>query len=742
MLQTTAAPSLIPSSQRPIPLVERADLIKECMSFRGILYVVVKDPIALKYHRLRPEQAHVLERLDAEITPEDLRDEMARRYPGTHWTVRGLQSLISDLHEKRLVTSVRAGQEHGLARQRRKNKLKKIKQTLQSFLFLKLPGWDPTRALDVLAPWTSWVFHPLMVVTTLVALCGSALFLLIHFDEFTSALPEFNQFFGWPNLLWLWATIAVTKIIHEFGHGLTCRRFGGECHEMGVMLLVFSPTLYCDVSDSWMMKNKWHRIFIGAAGMYVEAIVSVFALFIWWNTQEGLLNHLALNVYFITTVSSVVFNLNPLMRLDGYYMLSDFLEIPNMRQQADRMVGETFGQYCLGIEPQPDPFAPDSGKAWFVTYAIASQVYKYVLIISISIFLYTVLKPYRLQSVGAALAAVSVVGLLVRPIMGTVKMIRRPHDKPLSKLKMAATLAVLSVITAVILQIPVPTILQASFYLEPHDVRRIYTLQPGELIDIRKRPGDTVEPGEVIAVFENHELDLERERLTSQLQIARDQVDLYRRQADSTQQLLAEQTAESVEAQISDLDERIERLTVTAPAAGVLVAPAKHPEPPIESRREQLARWWGQPLDDRNLNAFFDSRTELAALAPTSEMDAVLLVDQADRLDVREGDIVGIKFDHLPDRRFEGTVAEFSLRQSDMAPGPLSNKAGGGVATVTDPSGQERLQSAAYQAKVPLSDPDNDLLPGLRGKARCLIRERPLGTILWRYIRKTFLFRL
>lgn len=742
MLQTAAAPSIMPSSQRPIPLVQRADLIKERMTFRNILYVVIKDPIALKYHRLRPEQAYVLERLDGEVSLEELRDEMARLYPGTYWTVRGLQTLVGDLHQKRLVVSNRAGQEHGLARQRRKNKLQKLKQTAQNFLFLRLPGWDPVRALDVLYPWTAWLFHPITVFTTLFSLAASALFVLIHFDEFSSALPAFNQFFGWPNLMWLWLTIAITKIIHEFGHGLTCRHFGSECHEMGVMLLVFSPTLYCDVSDSWMDKNKWHRIYIGAAGMYVEAIVSVFALFVWWNTQDGLLHHLALNVYFITTVSSVIFNLNPLMRLDGYYMLSDFLEIPNMRQKADKLVGETFGKYCLGIEPQPDPFAPDSGKFWFVTYAIASQLYKYFIIIAISIFLYTVLKPYRLQSLGAAVAFMSIAGLLIRPFWSVIKMVRQPREKPLSKWKMGATLVVLAAIVSMVLRIPVPTILQAAFYLEPRDVRHVYTRVPGELVSVLKKPGELVTEGEPIAVLSNHEFDLRRQKLVSELEVAREQLRLHLELNDSTRESLARESIESLREQLAELDDQISRLTILAPATGRLVAPSRQEAPPLEAREEQLGRWWGIPLDERNIGALIDMRTEIASIAPTDEMEAVLLVDQADRLDISVGDEVGIKFDHLPDRRFVGTVAEFSHRQLETAPERLSNKAGGGVATVTDPSGRERLQSAAYQAKVPLEDSDGLLMPGLRGKARCLIRERPLGTIIWRYIRKTFLFRL
>ena len=104
------------------------------------------------------------------------------------------------------------------------------------------------------------------------------------------------------------------------------------------MLLVFTPCLYANVSDSWMLPNKYHRAFIGAAGIYVEAILASIATFIWWFSEPGLLNYLALSVMFICSVSTVLFNGNPLLRFDGYYILMDLLEIPNLRQKATEVM--------------------------------------------------------------------------------------------------------------------------------------------------------------------------------------------------------------------------------------------------------------------------------------------------------------------------------------------------------------------------------------------------------------------
>jgi putative peptide zinc metalloprotease protein len=188
--------------------------------------------------------------------------------------------------------------------------------------------------------------------------------------------------------------MGLVKICHEFGHGLSCKKFGGECHEMGLMFLVFTPCLYCNVSDSWMLPNKWQRVFIGAAGMYVELILASIATFLWWFSEDGMFNFLCLSVMFICSVSTVVFNGNPLLRFDGYYILMDILEIPNLRQKATEILKRWFQKNCLGLELQENPFLPHRNRFLFGIYTIASFVYRWVVAFSIIMFLNAVLKPY------------------------------------------------------------------------------------------------------------------------------------------------------------------------------------------------------------------------------------------------------------------------------------------------------------------------------------------------------------
>ena len=155
-----------------------------------------------------------------------------------------------------------------------------------------------------------------------------------HFDEVRARLPELSVFADWRNLVWLFATIGVVKVLHELGHALACKHFGGEVPEMGVLLLVFVPCLYCDVTDAWRFPSKWQRILVSAAGMLVELVIASVATIVWWYAQPGLVQLVALDVMIICTVNTLAVNGNPLLRYDGYYILSDLVESPNLWQRS------------------------------------------------------------------------------------------------------------------------------------------------------------------------------------------------------------------------------------------------------------------------------------------------------------------------------------------------------------------------------------------------------------------------
>jgi len=511
---------------------------------------------------------------------------------------------------------------------------------------------------------------------------------------------------------------------------------------MGIMLLVFSPCLYCDVTDSWMMKSKWHRIAIAAAGMYIEVLMSALAIFIWWNTQPGLLHHLCLNFFFVTTISTVIFNANPLLRFDGYYMMSDWLEIPNLRAKSDKLVRDTFAWWCLGIEPNEDPFMPETGRVWFVTYAIAASLYRWVILFSITMFLYTVLKPYRLQSVGIMLAVVSVGGIIVSSLMNLYKIVSAPRIEPMSKLKIGVSLTLLTAVIAGVMMIPIPWHLESAFLIEPNDVKHVYVTMPGKIKELKVQPGQVVKPGEILAQMTNPQIDDAMLTLKNEIKVQLAEQESYKLLDSPSEEYIAKIRIKGTQAQLDEYENQKNQLKIVAPIAGTVIAPPRKPEPKYDPAINRLSTWHGTPLDARNAGCFVDERTHLLSIAPDDRLQAILLIDQGDRNDLSIGEEMELKFEHLPHRTYKAQVKEISKRHLEFAPQSLSNKGGGSLPTVTDADGRERLMSVAYQATVLLEEDTDLVMSGMRGRARFLVDKRSAGEWIWRWFRRTFHFRL
>ena len=211
---------------------------------------------------------------------------------------------------------------------------------------------------------------------------------------------------------------------------------------------------------------------------------------------------------------------------------------------------------------------------------------------------------------------------------------------------------------------------------------------------------------------------------------------------DRAEMAMAEEMLESVNEQLNKILEQMQHLTVVAPISGKVIAPPRRPAPKIEQYRTRLGGWTGTPLDAKNFGEFLEDRTELLSIAPSDKMQAILFLDQADRHDVSTGLNVGLKFDHLPNRVFRGTISQIATAHSDFAPETMASKNGGLLATTADREGREQLQEAAYQATVVLDESTELLTPNLRGTARFMAANRSAFGWMWRYIRRTFHFKM
>lgn len=741
----TLADSLVSSSARKLAMRARPDLTARKHRYQGRTYWVVKEPVGLNYFRFQEEEYAILQMLDGYTSLDEIKEEFEAQFPPQKIGIEELQQFIGMLHRSGLIVANVPGQGHQLLLRRNERWRKEWMNRLSNVLSIRFKGIDPDRLLNWLYPKMKWIYSRWAVLICCLLGLSALSLVLVQFDVFQSKLPSFHQFFNLKNAVLLSIALGVTKVIHEFGHGLTCKHFGGECHEMGVMLLVLTPCLYCNVSDSWMLPNKWHRAAIGAAGMYIEMIIASICTFIWWFSEPGLLNHLCLSTMFVCSVSTLMFNSNPLLRYDGYYILSDVIEIPNLRQKATDILNRKLGEWCLGLEPQEDPFLPERNQIFFALYSVAAAIYRWVVVFSILWFLYEVWRPYRLEIIGQIIGVAALYGLLVQPFWKLGKFFYVPgRIEKVKKPRMYATLGVIAFVLLAVFFIPLPHRVYCTFEVQPRDAQKIFVNVPGELDEVLVKAGDVVEKDATLAKLSNLDVQLDIANLEGERDQNRTQLRSLERQRFRDQDAKLE--AETVRAALAAIEEQLEkrqidlqRLTLTSPVSGT-VLPA--PEEARHQNDKQLSSWWGTPLEERNLGTYLNKGVFFCQVGDPRRMEANLVVDQADVQYLRIGQEVDIKLDEAPFDLLRGEITEIANEPLRVSPKSLSNKAGGELATKTDESGVERPQAISYQVRVPLDDPEGLLKIGLKGRARIHTAPRTLGHRLWRYVTQTFNFRL
>lgn len=745
----TLADSLLSSADRKLPLRMRPDLSMRYHKYQGKPYWVVKEPIGLKYYRFQEEEFSILQMLDGTISFQEIKDRFEREFAPQKITLGDLQHFIGMLHRSGLLITGAEGQGRQLKKRRDETKRKEFLGKISNVLAIRFKGIDPEKLLNRLAPYTNWYFTKWAVMVFGMIGLGALLLIGTNFATFRSRLPAFHEFFGPQNWLWLGITLGLTKVLHEFGHGLSCKRFGGECHEMGVMFLVLTPCLYCNVSDSWLLPSKWHRAAIGAAGMYVELTMASIATFLWWfSDPASTINQISLSVMFICSVSTVLFNGNPLLRFDGYYILSDISEIPNLRQKSSKILQRFMAQYCLGLEQQEDPFLPQGNQIFFAMYTVAAVIYRWVVVFSILMFLNSVLEPYGLQVVGRVIACAGLYGLIIQPMWQLGKFLHVPGRMHQVKRKnISITVAIVVALILAFCLVPLPYSVKCAAQVQPRKPKTVYAGQEGSLEQILVKPGQIVKKGTPIAILENLplKLRLEEKKATLDRWIGQRKAMIKAgASSDRSQIRQAEIEIHNLRTKSIPRDEKeVEKLTVKAPADGVVFLPLhQKPRPAMEG---QLPAWSGSLLDEQNLGAILTSNDIICYIGDANEFEAELAIDQTDIDYVYPGQTVEILLEPYTNEELIGSIeseADISRQPMEITPDSLSFQAGGTIATRTDATGLQRPLSATFQVFVPLQNPDNRLIRGMRGRAKIAADPQSLGQRLYRYAMKTFRFDL
>lgn len=746
----TLADSIVSSSSRKLAIRVRPDLKARKQRYQGRVYWVVKDPVGLQYYRFEEEEFAILQMLDGQSSLEEIAEQFEAEFPPQTIRVEELQNFIGMLHRSGLVLSDSPGQGVQLKKRRDEKRKKEILGAMSNVLAFRFKGFDPERILNAMYPWVSWFFTPLATWLSIGLALSALSLVIVQFDIFQSKLPSFQSFFSAQNWLLIGGVLAVTKIIHEFGHGMSCKHFGGECHEMGVMFLVLTPCLYCNVSDSWMLPSRWHRAAIGAAGMYVEVVIASIATFIWWFSEPGMLNYICLNIMFVSSVSTILFNANPLLRYDGYYILSDIMEIPNLRQKASSILSRKLGKWCLGLEEPEDPFLPKRNQGLFALYTVASFFYRWFVLLSILFFLNKVFEPYGLKVIGQLIAMVSLYGLIVMPFVKIYKFFKVPGRwSKVKKVRLFATIGVLAALVAAAFMVPFPSSVMCSFELQPRDATSVYVEVQGRVEEIAVEAGQKVESGDLLVRLSNVDLDIEIARLRGQVAALKEELNTLERISfkDESAGLQLDTIRESLRAKNEELEKKLfdsKRLEITAPVAGTVIPPPPKRDESTE-QRVRLASWSGSPLEKTNLGATYSPDAQhnlLCQIGDANAWDAVLVIDQRDLDLVLPGQEVRLMFEESAYKVFVSHIEGIADDEMEAISPRLASTSGGVVPAQADPDGVVRPLTTSYQAGVPLDDPQGMFRNGLVGQARIKTSPRTLAARLGRYLRRTFRFDL
>jgi putative peptide zinc metalloprotease protein len=743
----------LPSSdlerRKQVKLRLRPDLEIAPQRYEGRTFFIVKDPVGLRYYRFKEQEHFLLQLMDGGHTLDDAQKEFEKRFRPERLTLEDLEQFGQQLLTVGLAhnDSPQAGQQ--LYDRRKKRLRREWAATLTNILYIKIPIFDPDKLLRRMLPYLRWIFTTWFFALSMGVMLAAVALVLTHFETFRDKLPAYHQFFNVHTMINLWIALGAVKVIHEFGHGLSCKAFGGEVHEMGALFLCLSPCLYCNVSDAWTLPNKWHRIIISFAGIYVELIIAALATFVWWNSASyPFLNNLSLSLMVVCSVSTVVFNGNPLMRFDGYYILADWLEIPNLRDRANRFLQKLVMEHCLGIEVQREQYMTLARKWLFVSYAIVSYLYRWVVTFSILYFLWMFLKPHKLGAISAMLAMAaggSMVGWpLWRLAQGINKRGRLPDMK--SRRVLITTGVVLLVLVVFFLvPLPVSRVRQTGVVqLQPDAVVKVFVPYPGGILErVYAQNGELVEEHQVLARFHNLEKENELGQARTNYEIAEVRVRALQDQSDKTfdtgerSRLQRDKVQAAAERdryleQVRGLDRALKELEIRAPRAGIVLG-----MPNVD----EVGKYWDTETREQATVPFcsIGDPAELRVLVPVGPADYRLLDDDLHKTDKTDSLRVTVRIQGRSDQTWEGHVAPLPETEAKDVPAALTNRCGGPLAV--KPSANPYVyvpQSQQWLVGVDLQQKDRAMCPGTLAQVKIHCRWRTMAWWTWRTLSSTF----
>ena len=532
--------------------------------YRSTVWYILRDETTGKHHRFNEAAYNFIRCIDGQRTVNDiwetLQQELADDAPTQDEVIR----LLGTLHfANHLISNITPDVEELIDRRKQERK-KRLLTKFGNPMSLRFPLLDPDTFLHKFMPYVAPLFSRVAGFIALILILYAALQTVRNWELLSSYAAE-NALSPY-NLFLMWLVYPVIKTLHELGHGFAVKRWGGEVHELGIMLLVLMPVPYVDCSAASSFRSKYQRMAVSAAGIVIELVLASIALLIWLNIQQGLVSDILFNVMLIGGVSTLLFNGNPLLKFDGYFVLSDAAEIPGLGPRAIRYFGYLLQKYIFKVQSLQSPVMASGESAWFLVYGPAAFVYKLFIMVAITLF---VANQYFFF--GVLLACWALFMQLVMPIIKWLKFLfGSPVLMQKRERALIITTATLVLVTAFIFIVPVPhnTVTEGVVWLPEKSFVRASA--NGFVDSVLVKQGEQVNSGDSLIATDDPLINARLKLLKSQyreLEIKHSTLlkdDIV--QADITQDEL-----QLMQGRIARLQEQIAELVMKSPTQGEFI---------------------------------------------------------------------------------------------------------------------------------------------------------------------------
>ncbi len=580
--------------QTPDPIVERlravhvsprTELEVSRHVFRGEPSYVIRDPISFRSHRLSEHDYQVFVAISVRDSLETIFSRLRDQKAVDASQEAAFYRFVLELGQLGLLNLPLSDGKNLYARFARRKQTER-QGRLWSLLFLRVPLVCPDRFLDATVHLVAPLFtrYALYLWSIGVITCGCLI--ASRAEEFRHPL---NTLLASNNLPWLWALLVGLKVIHEFGHAYACKRFGGNVPEMGAYLVLFTPCAYVDASSSWGFTRRLERVIVGLGGMYFESIAAIFATLVWAVAEPGPFRQLAQSVLLLASVVTVGFNANPLMKYDGYYILSDVLGLPNLRGEAHQQLLMVLHRWLFRRTDETAPDTPIIG--WLVAFGAVAALYKWLLFGGILVAI-----AWKIPVIGIGVACAYALRTFQQLAMWVIYYLRRESTSAAHRRVAVSLISVGVALVALLLCLPVPWSFRGTGVVAREQEQLVRPEVNGFLVQSFAQDGKSVNAGEPLFQLEAPEL-LAR-HAAQRAQVAELEYQ-FREQLGKSPEAAASAQIQLQHAQVEldALAKEVERLVVRAPMDGELsdlrkyVDPGQYVRPGQPLARVVSGRW-------------------------------------------------------------------------------------------------------------------------------------------------------